>query len=178
MKLDKIIVSEKAFKSKQPYDIVYSNITVVNLLRDEGIEDEYINEDALASYFADYYQDQYKNGGFSQFVWNSRWQPAINESIKKGLEQMSAEQHLALFLLQCQKVEALTKAELEKFLQNDYFDENETINKLDNDLFYSIDEQIIGLNADWLKTHPKLQVLSIEDMFLEVEKFIGRKIER
>lgn len=50
MKLDKIIVSEGTFNSSEPHDVINSNITVVNLLREEGIEDENIHEDALTSY--------------------------------------------------------------------------------------------------------------------------------
>jgi hypothetical protein len=73
MKLNKIIVSENSFNSNDPYDIINSNITVVNLLREEGIDDENINEDSLTSYYLDYYSAQYKNGNFSQFVWNTQW---------------------------------------------------------------------------------------------------------
>jgi hypothetical protein len=180
MKLDKIIVSEKAFKSKDPYDIIYSNITVVNLLRDEGIEDQNINEDALTSYNVDYYLAQYNNGNFSQFVWNSKWSVDLNDSIKRGLQLMGASKHLDFFNLQCGKVENLEKTELASFLQSPYFDENPTRDKLNNDAFFSLDEEesIIELNSNWLKNHSKLQVMTIENMFLEFDKFFGRKIAR
>ncbi len=83
MKLDKIIVSDNSFKSNEPYDIINSNITVINLLREEGVDDENINEDSLTSYYLDYYLAQYNNGNFSQFVWNTKWLPILNEIIKK-----------------------------------------------------------------------------------------------
>ncbi len=72
----------------------------------------------------------------------------------------------------------MTKEELDSFLLGEYFGENPTRDKLKNDLFFSLDESIIDLNSKWLRNHPKLEVLSIEDMFVELEKFIGRKILR
>lgn len=178
MKLDKIIVSENSFKSSEPYDIINSNITVVNLLREEGIEDENMNNDALISYYLDYYVAQYKNGNFSQFVWNTKWLPKLNDTIKMGLEKIGASKHLEIFNLQSSKVENLTKEELNSFLQGEYFGNNPIRDGLKNRLFYSLDENITELNSKWLKNHPKLEVLTIENMFLELEKFIGRKIER
>ncbi len=71
MKTDKIIVSEASYKSSDPYDIIRSNISVVSLLDEEGIEEENMHEDSITSYYVDYYISQYKNGNFSQFVWNS-----------------------------------------------------------------------------------------------------------
>jgi hypothetical protein len=178
MKLNKIIVSENSFNSNDPYDLINSNITVINLLREEGIDDENIHEDSLTSYYLDYYLAQYNNGNFSQFVWNTQWLPELNEIIKKGLKQIGANEHLNLFTLQCSIVEELTTEELNEYLLSEYFGENSTRDKLKNDSFYSIDESIIDLNSKWLRNHPKIQVLSIDDMFLELEKFIGRKIER
>ena len=170
MKLEKIILSENSFKSSEPYDIINSNITVVNLLREEGVEDENINEDSLTSYYLDYYLAQCNNGNFSQFVWNTKWSPKLNDIIKKGLKQIGANKHLDLFNLQCFKVDNLTKEELDSFLQGQYFGENSTRDMLNNDLFYSLDESIIDLNSKWLKNHPKLEVLTIENMFFISDK--------
>jgi len=178
MKLDKIIASENAFKSDDPYDIINSNITVINLLREEGAKDEIIHEDALGSYYLDYYQAQYTNGNFHQFVWNSGWQEEINKSIQVYLEKIGAHKHLALFIEQRDKVNRLDKEELESFLKEEYFGQNPTRDKLANDLFFQLDEDIIALNSKWLKTHPKLEVLSIENMFLALEKVLNKKIER
>ena len=45
MKFKNIIVSDKSNNSLDLYDIVYSNITVINLLREEGVEDSLIHPD-------------------------------------------------------------------------------------------------------------------------------------
>ncbi len=44
MKLDKIIVSDTSHQSNDPYDLIRSNISVVNLLGEEGIDEENIHE--------------------------------------------------------------------------------------------------------------------------------------
>lgn len=178
MKLNKIIVSDTSFNSAEPYDIIFSNISVVNLLEEEGVDIDNIHEDSVTSYYIDYYLAQYKNGNFSQFVWNTGWSPKLNEVIRKGLEKIGAEQHLALFNVQCSKVEDLDAATLQKFLESEYFGPNPTRDQLKNSDFYSLEEDLLNLNALWLKNHPDLQVLSIENMFQELERFIGRPVSR
>lgn len=178
MKLNKIIVSETSFNSPELYDIISSNISVVNLLEEEGFEIESIHEDSVTSYYVDYYLSQYRNGNFSQFVWNTGWSQELNEIIKNGLEKMGAGKHLELFNEQSSKVEDLEEGELQKFLESEYFGPNKTRDKLKNSSFYSLEEDLIELNSRWLKNHPDLQVLPIEEMFLELEKYIGRNIAR
>ncbi|KAB1229373.1 DMP19 family protein [Chryseobacterium viscerum] len=178
MKTDKIIVSEASYKSSDPYDIIRSNISVVSLLDEEGIEEENMHEDSITSYYVDYYISQYKNGNFSQFVWNSGWSIELNKIIEGGLKKIGAQKHLDLFLEQSSKVESLTKEELETFLENEYFGSNPTRDALKNDSFYSLEENLTELHAQWLKNHPDLKVLTIDDMFSELEKWVGREIER
>lgn len=178
MKQDKIIVSETSYNSNDPYDVIHSNISVVNLLNEEGFEEENIHEDSIISYYLDYYMAQYSNGNFSQFVWNSGWSPELNRDIEEGLRKVGAQKNLTLFLEQCTKVESLEDGELEKYLKSDYFGPNKTRDKLKNSSFYSLEEDLIVLHSQWLKNHPDLQVLSIDEMFSELEKLVGKKIER
>jgi hypothetical protein len=42
------------------------------------IDDDLIHEDALMSYYLDYYTSQYTEGNFAQFVHNSGWNKIIN----------------------------------------------------------------------------------------------------
>ena len=178
MKPDKIIVSEASYKSSEPYDIIRSNISVVSLLDEEGIEEENMHEDSITSYYVDYYISQYKNGNFSQFVWNSGWSAELNKIIEEGLKKIGAQKHLDLFLKQSLKVESLNKKELETFLESEYFGSNPTRDALKNDSFYDLEENLTELHAQWLKNHPDLKVLTIDDMFSELEKWVGREIER
>ncbi|WP_347049522.1 DMP19 family protein [Flavobacterium olei] len=178
MKIDKIIVSKNSFESSDVYYIISSNISVTNLLLQEDVDENDINEDALASYYVDYYTAQYKNGNFSQFVWNSKWNESLNEIIIKGLEKMGAHKNLELFKEQSLKVYELGEEKLNAFLERDYFGPNPTREQLRNSSFYSLDEDIVQLNAEWLRNHPKLQPLSEEDMYTELEKITGKKIAR
>ncbi|MBV8326245.1 hypothetical protein [Chryseobacterium sp.] len=178
MKLNKIIVSDNAYNSNDPYDIIRSNISVVNLLAEEGVETENQHEDAVTSYYVDYYLWQYKNGNFSQFVWNSQWSPVVNGMIIKGLTKIGASKHLELFFEQSSKVESLQEGVLQKFLESDYFGSNVTRDQLNNDSFYNLEEDLIVLHSYWLKNHSDVQVLAVDDMFSALEKVVGRTIAR
>lgn len=178
MKQDKIIVSDTSYHSNDPYDLILSNISVVNLLNEEGFEERNMHEDSIISYYLDYYFAQYSNGNFSQFVWNSGWSPELNRDIEEGLRKIGAQKHLDLFLEQCSKVENLEKGELEKYLESEYFGTNKTRDKLKNSSFYSLEEDFITLHSQWLKNHPDLLAFPIDEMFSELEKLVGRKIDR
>ncbi|CAD0223989.1 DMP19 family protein [Chryseobacterium sp. D764] len=178
MKPDKIIVSEASFNSSDPYDVINSNISVVNLLHEEGVGEENMHEDSITSYYVDYYVSQYKNGNFSQFVWNSGWSPELNRIIEEGLKKIGAQKHWELFLEQSSKVENMEEGEKKEFLESEYFGPNKTRDILKNDSFYSLDENLTELHSQWLKNHPDLKVLSIDEMFSQLEKWVGRKIDR
>ncbi|WP_126653710.1 DMP19 family protein [Chryseobacterium aureum] len=178
MKPDKIIVSEASYKSNDPYDIINSNISVVNLLHEEGMEQLNMFEDSVISYYIDYYVSQYKNGNFSQFVWNSGWSAELNSIIKEGLKKINAQKHLELFSEQSSKVENLKGDELKHFLESEYFGPNKTRDYLNNDSFYLLEENPTELHAQWLKNHPDLLVLPIDEMFSELEQWLGKTIER
>lgn len=176
-KMDKVIVSEGSFNSTDPYDIIDSNISFINVLREEGFEGELCPE-AQTSYYVDYYSSQVKNGGFSQFVYNSGWNDELNAIIREGLEKMHAVEHLAFFNKQAIFVDNFDEFELAKFLDSDYFGKNPTREALNNDDFFDIKENLIDLNASWLKTLTNLSVLSVDNMFQEAEKILGKAISR
>lgn len=178
MKFLKILVSDKSYNSSDLYDIINSNITVVNLLRNENVENELIHSDSLISYFIDYYLAQNNNGGFSQFVYNSRWNADLNNKIESGLKIIGATEHLEYFRKQKKIVDSISQEELTRYFKSEYFGENETRDKMKNDSYFHIKENLIELNGQWLKNHPELKVLTIENMFKEIEKHIGREIER
>src|SRR5688500_13945964 len=93
-----VVVSTRSMASDDPVGVVDSNISFVNLLFEDALlrEDEMARE-ALCSYYVDYLHCQVQNGGFAQFVWNSRWRPELNGMVREGLEQMGAAEHVAAF---------------------------------------------------------------------------------
>jgi len=169
-----VIVSDQSVASADPYDIVYANIEVVNALFGEHLKADEIAPDALRSYYVDYYLAQINNGGFSQFVYNSHWSPLMNGYIREGLAAMKAAGHLALFNESAALVDRLGADGLQALLESDYFDDNPERDSLDdnNDRFNTLSEteDLIALNAVWLRSLPGLTVMTVDEIKAEVER--------
>ena len=178
MEFGRIIISETAANSENPQDVINSNISVINLMREEKIDDDLIHEDALMSYYLDYYTSQCTEGNFAQFVYNSKWNTELNELIEEGLQLLGAEKHLELFQQQCKKVKLMSSVKRDKFFKGKLEGVNPIRDLLNNDAFFEIEENLVQLNADFLKTHPDLEVLSVDDMFATLEEFVGHDINR
>lgn len=178
MEFGSIIISETAANSENPQDIINSNISVINLMREEKIDDDLIHEDALMSYYLDYYYTQYVAGNFAQFVYNSGWNTELNELIKEGLQLIGAGKHLELFQEQCKKVKLMSSVKREKFFKGKLEGVNPIRDLLNNDRFFELEENLLQLNATFLKNHPDTQVLSVDTMFELLEDFVGHEIKR
>ncbi|OAB28686.1 protein of unknown function [Flavobacterium fryxellicola] len=178
MEFGRIIISETAMNSENPQDVINSNISVINLMREEKIDDDLIHEDALMSYYLDYYTSQYAEGNFAQFVYNSGWDKELNELLEEALALIGAEKHLELFQQQSKKVKLISSVKLNKFLKGKLDGVNPTRDLLNNDTFYEIEENLVTLNADFLKSHPDFEALSVDDMFAVLEEFVVREIKR
>ena len=178
MEFGRIIISETAANSENPQDVINSNISVINLMREEKIDDDLIHEDALMSYYLDYYTSQYTEGNFAQFVYNSRWNNELNELIEEGLALIGAEKHLELFQQQSKKVKLMSSVKREKFFKGKLEGVNPIRDLLNNDTFFELEENLVALNANFLKSHPDLEVLSVDDMFAVLEEFVGHEIKR
>lgn len=178
MEFGRIIVSETAFNSENLQDVIHSNISVINLMREEGVSDDLIHEDALTSYYLDYYYSQYVTGNFAQFVHQSGWNAELNELIEEGLALIGAEKHLEFFQQQSKKVRLMSSVKLNKFLKGKLEGVNPTRDLLNSDTFFEIEENLVTLNANFLKTHPDFEVLSVDEMFSVLEEFVGHEIKR
>lgn len=179
MKDLKIVVFDEALKSEDNYDIIYSNISVVNLIREEGGSlDEDIHHDSLVSYYVDYYLDQYETGNFSQIVWNSGADYEFFDIVEEGLGKMGAKEHQAFLKKQVALLKSMEYEVIEGFVEADYSAAHATSVALNNDEFFNIEEDVVELNAAWLKGHVDLVALSIEDIYVYVEKLLDKKIER
>ncbi|WPO80960.1 hypothetical protein [Flavobacterium sp. KACC 22761] len=174
----RILVSETAMNSENPQDVIHSNISVINLMREEGVDDEFIHEDALTSYYLDYYWSQYTQGNFAQFVHNSGWNKDLNELIEEGLALIGAEKHLELFLEQSKKVRITSNIKLDKFLKGKFEGANPIRDSFNNNAFFELEENLVELNANFLKSHPDFEALPVDDMFAVLEEFVGHEIKR
>lgn len=178
MEFGKIIVSETAFESENLQDVIHSNISIINLMREEGVADDLIHEDALMSYYLDYYWSQNSEGNFSQFVHSSGWDKELNELIEEGLALIGAEKHLELFQQQSKKIKIMSSVKLNKFLKGKLEGVNPVRDALNNDAFFELEENLVDLNAAFLKSHPDFQVLSVDEIFSTLEEFVGHEIKR
>ena len=178
MEFGRIIISDTAMNSENLQDVIHSNISVINLMREEGVNDDLIHEDALMSYYLDYYFSKYTEGNFAQFVYHSGWDQELNELIAEGLALIGAEKHLELFQQQSKKVKLMSSVKLNKFLKGKLEGVNPIRDLLNNDTFFALDENLIALNATFLKTHPDFEVLSVEAIFATLEEFVGHEIQR
>jgi hypothetical protein len=178
MEFGKIIISETAATSENPQDIINSNISVINLMREEKIDDDLIHEDALMSYYLDFYTSKYIQGNFAQFVYDSKWNKELNELIEEGLTLLGAEKHLELFKLNANKIRLMSNIKLDKFLKGKFEGVNPIRDLLINDTFFEIDENLAQLNAEFLKSHPDTEVLTVDEMFAVLEEFVGHEIKR
>ena len=178
MEFGRIIISETAANSENLQDVINSNISVINLMREEGVDDDLIHEDALMSYYLDYYYSQYVAGNFAQFVHHSGWNKELNELIEEGLALIGAEKHLEFFQQQSKKVKLMSSVKLNKFLNGKLEGVNPTRDVLNSDTFFEIEENLLSLNDNFLKSHPDFQVLSVDEMFETLEEFVGHEIKR
>ena len=169
-----VIVSQKEFASGNPEDIVGANVNFVNALLAEHLRPEEISHDALLSYYVDFYLAEVENGGFSQFVFNSGWAPDRVRLVREGLAALKAEQHLKLFNESAAIIDHLGPDKLKAFLDSKYFGTNEERDALDehNTRFYELSktEDLLALNAAWLRGRPGLRVMTVPEMKAEVER--------
>lgn len=171
---DAVIVSQDALDSEEQYDLILSNVTFVNALMEEHIRPDEMAPQAQQSYWVDYFMAQMQNGGFSQFVYNSEWDPFVIDNVVTGLEQMGARQHLDALQAASKKLDELGPEGLEEYFESDYFGENDERDLL-NEANEIIDqacetENLIELNSNWLKSLPNLVAVSQEEMEAEVQR--------
>lgn len=178
MEFGSILISETAANSENPQDVINSNISVINLMREEKMDDDLIHEDALMSYYLDYYTSQYTQGNFAQFVYNSGWNKELNELIEEGLQLLGAEKHLELFREQSKKVRLMSSVKLAKFLKGKLEEVNPIRDSLNNNTFFELEENIVKLNAAFLTNHPDTQILPVDAIFELLEDYLEREIKR
>lgn len=168
-----ILISEATFNSGSIQDILNSNISVVNYLRNSEVGDDELHPDAFASYCVDYYLNIVETEGLPAFIWKSKWDLDLIDIIHSGLSAMEAKEHLEYFEKQMRRVKAFSNIKLKKFFESDFGKEKETTSLLEDSSFKEITEDLRTLNATWLKSHPDLNVVSLEEMQSIITEFLA-----
>lgn len=174
-----LLVSSESIASDDPYDVILTNIEVVNALAELLAPDELV-QDALVSYYTDFYQAQVANGGFAQFVFNSGWSPLLVDAVAAGLEAMEAPRHAAVFAQARAAVDALSEYELQEFFESELFGENETRDRLDAaaEGFDDAEDDLVLRNSAFLRSRPDLVVLPEAELGEAIEQVFAALPDR
>lgn len=72
----------------------------------------------------------------------------------------------------------MSSVKREKFFKGKLEGVNPIRDLLNNDTFFEIEENLVALNANFLKSHPDTEILSVGEMFAVLEEFVGHEIKR
>ena len=166
-------------------DVVDANVDVVNTMYAELLDIEEIAPNALRSYYVDFYLTQSLGGGFAQYVFTAPERADIDAYIRAGLEGMGASAHLDLFSRSASAFDSLSEEDAAAYLDGDADLDGGTdggvpdavrlVEELDGEFETLLEtEDIIALNAAWLRSQPDLLVLDEEDLDRHIAERVSR----
>lgn len=174
-------------------DVVDANVDVVNAMYAELLDADEIAPNALRSYYVDFYLTQALGGGFAQYVFTLPEREEIDNYVREGLAGMGATAHLDLFNRSVAAFDSLSDEEADAYLDGDAelgFDDDadgagvseaeapEAVRLLEqlDDAFESLleTEDIVALNAAWLRSQPDLLVLDADELDRHIHERVSR----
>ncbi|KUM33721.1 DMP19 family protein [Arthrobacter sp. EPSL27] len=171
-------------------DVVDANVDVVNTMYAELLDVGEIAPNALRSYYVDFYLTQALSGGFAQYVFSAPEREEIDEYVRAGLEGMGAAAHLDLFNRSAAAFDSLSEEEADAYLDGDAeldgapngggggstaADAVRLLDELDGEFEALMGtEDIVALNAAWLRSQSDLLVLGEE----ELDRHIAERVAR
>ena len=159
MSINEIVISIDSFHSENKHDIINSNSQYITKLFQNDIKEDKISEEALTSYYVDYYLSYIQYNGFSEFIKNFSNKPKILYYIHTGLKILQTKKHLKLF----------KKA----FLK--YNSQNLEKNILDKEFsLIQQNENLIDINHKWLIQHPQLIIINSEYIDKKINEHIAK----
>lgn len=166
-------------------DVVDANVTVVNAMYAELLDAPEMAPNALRSYYVDFYLTQSLGGGFAQYVFTAPEREEIDAYVREGLEGMGATAHLELFNRTAEAFDALSDDDADAYLDGDSDGEDDggvgtseavqELEELDNEFESLLEtEDIIALNAAWLRSQEGLLVLDDEQLALHIAERVAQ----
>jgi hypothetical protein len=151
----------------------------------ELLDIEEIAPSALGSYYVDFYLTQCLGGGFAQYVFSAPERAEIDAWIRAGLDGLGATAHLDLFNRSVAAFDSLSEEEADAYLDGDTDLEGDAdggvpdavrlLEELDGDFETLLEtEDIVALNAAWLRSQADLLVLDDE----ELDRHIAGRVSR
>lgn len=162
-------------------EVVDANVTVVNAMYQELLNSEEIAPNALRSFFVDFYLAQSLGGGFAQYVFTAPERGEVDDYIREGLEGMGAAAHLELFDRTVEAFESLSEEEEEIYLDGEADGDAElpeavqAMEDLDAEFESLLEtEDIIALNAAWLRAQEGLLILNEDELTAHIAKRVAQ----
>lgn len=178
-------------------DVVDANVNVVNAMFEELLEADEISPAALRSYYVDFYLTQALAGGFAQYVFTAPEREEVDPYVREGLAAMGAAAHLDLFNRTVAAFGALTDTDVDAYLDggSGWTAEGDTagagtdgdeagdavsdavrgIEELDGEFESVLEtEDIVALNAAWLRGQADLLVLADDDLDAHIAARVAR----
>lgn len=167
-------------------DVVDANVDVVNAMYAELLDAEEIAPAALCSYYVDFYLTQALDGGFAQYVFTLPEREEIDGYIRAGLAGMGATAHLDLFNRSVAAFDSLSDEEADAYLDGDAGqgigddappapEAVQLLERLDDEFEPLLEtEDIIALNAAWLRSQPDLLVLDADELDRHIHERVSR----
>lgn len=168
-------------------DVVDNNVDVVNAMYAELLDAEEISANALRSYYVDFYLTQSLGGGFAQYVFTVPEREEIDEYVREGLAGMGAAAHLDLFNRSVAAYDSLSEEEAEAYLDGDAElgaedggaaavpEAVQLLEQLDDEFEPLLEtEDIVALNAAWLRGQPDLLVLGEDELDRHIHERVSR----
>ena len=163
-------------------EIVDSNVAVVNTMYQELLGSGEIAPNALRSYFVDFYLTQSLGGGFAQYVFTAPDRGELDAYIREGLEGMGAAGHVDLFDRTVEAFESLSEEEADIYLDGEADAEEDgelpervqAMEDLDAEFESLLEtEDIVALNAAWLRGQEDLLVLNDDELTAHIAKRVA-----
>jgi len=162
-------------------ETVDSNVAVVNTMYQELLGSGEIASNALRSYFVDFYLTQSLGGGFAQYVFTAPDREELDAYIREGLEGMGAARHVDLFDRTAEAFDALSEEETNIYLDGESDAEDgelpervQAMEDLDAEFESLLEtEDIVALNAAWLRGQEGLLVLNDDELTAHIAKRVA-----
>ncbi|MFC9352519.1 hypothetical protein [Arthrobacter sp. NPDC057013] len=163
-------------------ETVDSNVAVVNTMYQELLGPGEIAPNALRSYFVDFYLTQSLGGGFAQYVFTAPDREELDAYVREGLEAMGAARHVDLFDRTAEAFDALSEEEADIYLdgESDAGEDGElpervqAMEDLDAEFESLLEtEDIVALNAAWLRGQEGLLVLNDDELTAHIAKRVA-----
>src|ERR671926_128511 len=166
-------------------EVVDSNVAVVNTMYQELLGAGEIAPNAVRSYFVDFYLTQSLGGGFAQYVFTAPDREELDAYIREGLESMGAAGHADLFNRTAEAFDSLSEEEADIYLDGaaDAGESDEdgvlpervqAMEDLDTEFESLLEtEDIVALNAAWLRGQEGLLVLNDDELTAHIAKRVA-----